>query len=121
MNKLKAWTPIIVALLAMIGCIWSAYYQGGRSDDNAAAVRALVEQINHEVIPRIHDAVMDIRERLAVIESGCCRSTVESAQGPRTASSSNTSIVANKTAKRLQKSSMACALDALKRWLQSLE
>lgn len=77
MNKLKAWTPIIVALLALIGCVWSAYYQSGKSDTYDASVKALVDQLNNNIIPHIQESLADIRERLAVIEAGCCKKTVE--------------------------------------------
>lgn len=77
MRYIKAWTPIIVALLALIGCVWSAYYQSGRTDQSDAAVRALVDQLNDRIIPQMQEAIAEIRERLAVIEAGCCRVTAE--------------------------------------------
>lgn len=80
MTKIKAWTPIIVALIALIGSVWGAYYQAGRSDTYDAAVRALVDQLNETIIPHIQESIADIRERLAVIEAGCCRRTVEAAK-----------------------------------------
>lgn len=77
MTRLKAWTPIIVALLALIGCVWSAYYQSGKSDTYDSTVRALVDQLNDNIIPHIQESLADIRERLAVIEAGCCKRTAE--------------------------------------------
>lgn len=84
MTRLKAWTPIIVALLALIGCVWSAYYQSGKSDTYDAAVKALVDKLNNNIIPHIQESLADIRERLAVIEAGCCKKTVEKDRESRT-------------------------------------
>lgn len=83
MTRLKAWTPIIVALLALIGCVWSAYYQSGKSDTYDAAVKALVDKLNNNIIPHIQESLADIRERLAVIEAGCCKKTAERNRGTK--------------------------------------
>lgn len=83
MNKIKAWSPIIVALIALVGCVWSAYYQSGKSDHHDAAVRALVEQLNDSIIPRVQESLSEIRERLAIIEAGCCKKTADAARERR--------------------------------------
>lgn len=67
MLKLKALTPIIVAVLALIGTIVMGIIQSGSAREST--IKDLVDQLNQDTIPRIQDSLSDIRERLAAIEA----------------------------------------------------
>lgn len=63
---IKTWTPIIVALLSILGTIFVAILQSGSA--SKGEVTALVEQINDKTIPYLQNRLDDIADRLSRIE-----------------------------------------------------
>ena len=67
MLKLRALTPIVIALISLATAVLVAVVQTGSAKQET--LKDLVEQLNHDSIPRIQDALADIRERIAAVEA----------------------------------------------------
>ena len=63
---IKTWTPIITAVLALLGTLFVAVLQSGSASKDEVAT--IVSQINDKTLPYIQARLDDISDRLSKIE-----------------------------------------------------
>jgi len=72
-TSIKAWAPILVAIISLAGTVIVAYSQTYKAE--TSSLQTIIDQINDKVIPKLQDTIdrlsielASIRERVARLE-----------------------------------------------------
>jgi len=65
-DKIKAWAPIITAIIALVGTIAVAYFQSNSA--KGSDLKEIVKHTNNVVLPKLEDTIVSLRERVAKLE-----------------------------------------------------